>query len=107
MLQFLLCSPEVARLPSPILTLSFILATLYGAAFHVILGGDARRLVIFLLASWIGFALGQFVGVTFGIDVFEIGALRVVSASLGSLLALVAVSLLTSRRMRKRTARSG
>jgi hypothetical protein len=94
-------------LPSPILTFSFILATLYGAAFHVILGGDARRLVIFLLTSWVGFALGQFVGVTFGIDVFAIGALRVVSASAGALLALVAVSFLTSRRLRKRTARSG
>ncbi len=93
-------------MPSPILTFSFILATLYGAAFHVILGGDARRLVIFLLTSWIGFALGQFVGVTFGIDAFSIGALRVVSASLGALVALVAISFLTSRRMRKRAARS-
>jgi hypothetical protein len=95
-------------LPSPILTFSFILATLFGAAFHVILGGDARRLVLFLLTSWIGFALGQFVGVTFAIDLFAIGTLRVVSASLGSILALVAISFLTSRRMRKRTtARSG
>jgi hypothetical protein len=94
-------------LPSPILTFSFILATLYGAAFHVILGGDARRLVIFLLTGWIGFALGQFVGVTFGIDLFAIGALRVVTASAGAILALVAISFLTSRRMRKRTARSG
>jgi putative flippase GtrA len=93
-------------LPSPILTFSFILATLYGAAFHVILGGDARRLVLFLLSSWGGFALGQFVGVTFGIDLFAIGALRVVAASAGAILALLAVSFLTSRRMRKRTARS-
>jgi hypothetical protein len=94
-------------LPSPILTFSFILATLLGAAFHVVLGGDARRLVLFLLASWGGFAFGQFVGVTFGIDVFAIGTLRVVSASVGALAALVAISFLTSRRMRKRTARSG
>jgi hypothetical protein len=107
MLQSLLCSPEVSRLPSPILTFSFILATLFGAAFHVVLGGDTRRLVVFLLASWIGFALGQLVGVTFGIDVFAIGSLRVVAASLGSIVALIAMSFLTSRRMRKRAARSG
>lgn len=94
-------------MPTPILTFSFILATLYGAAFHVILGGDARRLVMFLLASWGGFVLGQLVGVTFGIDVFAIGSLRVVSASLGAFAALIAISFLTSRRMRKRTARSG
>lgn len=92
-------------MPSPTLTFAFILATLYGAAFHVILGGDARRLAVFLLTSWIGFTMGQLVGVTFGIDVFAIGALRVISASLGSIVALITISFLTSRRMRKRTAR--
>lgn len=92
-------------MPSPILTFAFILATLYGAAFHLILGGDAKRLAVFLLASWIGFGLGQIVGITFGIDAYLIGALRVVSATLGSFTALVAASFLTSKRLRKRPTR--
>ena len=90
---------------SPTLTFAFILATLYGAAFHLILGGDARRLALLVFSSWLGFAFGQLVGITFLIDFFDIGALRIVSATLGSFTALVAVSLLTSRRMRKRSAR--
>ena len=90
---------------SPTLTFAFILATLYGAAFHLILGGDARRLALLVLTSWLGFGFGQLVGMTFLIDFFDIGALRIVSATLGAFIALVAVSLLTSRRMRKRSAR--
>ena len=90
---------------SPTLTFAFILATLYGAVFHLILGGDARRLALLLLSSWLGFAFGQLVGVTFMIDFFDIGALRVVPATLGSITALVAVSVLTSRRMSRRSAR--
>lgn len=92
-------------MPTPTLTFAFILATLYGAAFHLIFGGDARRLAVFLLSSWIGFGLGQLIGVMFQIDVFAIGALRMVSATMGALVALVATTFLTSRRMRKRSAR--
>ena len=92
-------------MPSPTLTFAFILATLYGAVFHLILGGDARRLAIFLLSSWIGFGLGQLVGATFGIDAFNIGALRIVAATLGSVVALIATAFLTSKRMRKRAVR--
>ncbi len=92
-------------MPSPTLTFAFILATLFGAAFHLIFGGDARRLAVFLLSSWIGFGLGQIIGVTFQINVYMIGALRVVSASLGSIVALTAASFLTSKRLRKRTTR--
>lgn len=105
MLQSLLCSAEVVRLPTPTLTFAFILATLYGAAFHLIFGGDARRLAVFLLSSWIGFGLGQVIGVMFQVDVFNIGALRIVSATMGALVALVATTFLTSKRMRRRSAR--
>ncbi len=93
-------------MPSPTLTFAFILATLLGAIFHFIFGGNARRLAIFLLASWVGFGLGQVIGVTFGIDVFTIGTLHIVAAVFGSLLALIVAFLLTSQRTRKRSIRS-
>ncbi len=92
-------------LPSPILTFAFILATLFGAVFHLIFGGNARRLAVFLLFGWIGFALGHFVGIMFQVDLFNIGTLHVVSASLGALLSLIAALLLTAQRPRKRSAR--
>ena len=84
-------------MPSPSLTLAFILATLYGAAFHVVAGGDARRLAFFLIAGWLGFGLGQILGTAFGVDIFDIGALHAASATLGALLALFLARLLTGR----------
>jgi hypothetical protein len=92
-------------LPGPNITLAFILATLFGAAFHLIMGGDARRLALFLLSGWVGFSLGHLLGVAFEINILNIGTLRIVSASLGALVALVAAHILTSNRTSKRTAR--
>src|SRR5262249_27041139 len=42
-------------MPSPSVTFGFILATLYGALFHLVLGGNARQLALYLLAGWLGF----------------------------------------------------
>ena len=82
-------------IPSPSVTFGFILATLYGAAFHLLLGGDARRLALFLLSSWLGFTLGHIFGVIFAVDVLSIGPLHTFSATLGALLALFAARFLT------------
>ena len=92
-------------LPSPIVTFAFILATLFGAAFHLIFGGNARRLAVFLLFGWVGFTLGHFIGVMFQFDLFNIGTLRIVSATLGAFVSLTAAFMLTSQRTRKRSAR--
>ena len=69
--------------------LGFILSTLYGAAFHFLVGGNFRRLVLFMLAGWLGFALGHLVGDYFGIDVLAIGPLNVLTATIGAGLALI------------------
>jgi len=86
-------------MPSPSVTFGFVLATLYGALFHLILGGDVRRLALFLLAGWLGFALGQIFGIILAINVLNIGPLHFFSASLGAGLALLAARLLTSDRL--------
>ena len=82
-------------MPSPSIVFGFILATLYGGAFHFILGGDSRRLALFLLAGWLGFILGHVFGVIFGVNAFNIGPLRTFSATLGAWLALLAARFLT------------
>lgn len=89
-------------MPGPTATFGFILATLIGAVFHLIVGGDARRLALFLIAGWIGFAVGHAVGVAFHINVLNIGVLRIFTASLGALIALLATSLLTSNAAHRR-----
>lgn len=89
-------------MPGPTLTFGFIVATLIGAGIHLILGGDARRLALFLLASWIGFILGQLVGdiVRIGavVGFSDIGLLHIFLAVLGSLSAVIFAHIVTSSR---------
>jgi hypothetical protein len=82
-------------MPSPTFVFSAIVATLYGAAFHLVSGGDARRLALFLLASWLGFALGHSVGEVLGVTLLDIGPLHMLSATAGAWLALVVARVLT------------
>jgi hypothetical protein len=69
--------------------LGFLLATAYGAGFHFIVGGPARRIILYLLASWIGFALGHVIGDFFGIEALKLGAVYLLTASVGSWIALI------------------
>lgn len=88
-------------MPAPGTTFGFILATLFGAGYHLIVGGDIRRLALFLLSAWVGFGLGHMLGVTFGINFLSIGTLRVLAASIGALVALAVAHVLTSNQQRQ------
>lgn len=90
-------------MPGPNTTFAFILATLLGAGFHLIVGGNARRLALFLLAGWIGFGLGHTLGVIMDVNLFNIGTLRIVAAISGAIIALLAAAFFTGNR---RTGRS-
>jgi uncharacterized membrane protein YeaQ/YmgE (transglycosylase-associated protein family) len=92
-------------IPGPTLTFAFIIATLFGAVFHIIVGGDAKRLALFLLSGWIGFGLGQFAGILFEIDFFPIGELLIIPAALGAVVALLVAHILTNSRPDRRTSR--
>lgn len=72
------------------LVLGFLLATAYGAGFHFLLGGPARRILLYVLAAWLGFAIGHLLGIWLNINLFKLGALRLFSASLGAWIALLA-----------------
>ncbi|MAU01476.1 MAG: hypothetical protein CL608_30415 [Anaerolineaceae bacterium] len=71
------------------LILGFLLATAYGAGFHLLLGGPARRIILYLAASWIGFALGHAVGDLINLNWLRLGALQLFSASVGAWVALI------------------
>jgi len=81
------------------LLLSFTLATLYGAGFHFWQGGGAKKLALFLLAGWLGFALGHWMGNALGIRIMMVGALNWLTATLGSALALFAARWLATSDM--------
>ena len=71
------------------LILGFFIATAYGAGFHLLMGGGARRLLLYVGASWLGFALGHLVGDILSINLLKLGALHLFSASLGAWIALI------------------
>jgi uncharacterized membrane protein YeaQ/YmgE (transglycosylase-associated protein family) len=82
---------------SPSFTFGVALATLYGALAHLILGGNGRRLLFFIVASWIGFAIGQGAGQVLQIRVLAIGPTSIIPATFGSIIALVAAVFLSAR----------
>jgi hypothetical protein len=67
---------------SPALVLSIIMASAYGALFHLWKGEAAKDLLIYLAAGLVGFGLGQLAGSTLGLGIFMIGQVHVVEASL-------------------------
>jgi uncharacterized membrane protein YeaQ/YmgE (transglycosylase-associated protein family) len=82
---------------SPSLTFSILLATLYGMLAHLILGGDFGALVTYTLAAFIGFAIGHGVGEVMDIRALSIGPTNVLTATLGSLIAIIALVFLSFR----------
>lgn len=80
---------EGYTLAGPTITFGFIIATLFGAGFHLLLGGDARRLAAFLLSGWLGFVLGHLIGAALNIEIMSVGTLYLFPAALGSCLALL------------------
>jgi hypothetical protein len=70
--------------------LGFLLATAYGAGFHLLLGGPSRRILLYVAAAWIGFVLGHFIGDMVNLELLKLGTLHLLSASLGAWIALIA-----------------
>jgi hypothetical protein len=71
------------------LVLGFLLATAYGAGFHLLIGGPAKHIIIYILASWLGFIVGHVIGDILNIEILKLGALHLLTASLGSWLFLI------------------
>ncbi len=71
------------------LVLGSLLATAYGAGFHFLVGGPARRIILYLIVAWVGFAFGHVVGDLINLNWLRLGALQLFSASVGAWLALI------------------
>jgi hypothetical protein len=84
----------------PALLFGFIIASLYGALFHLVRGGGPARLFLFMVLSWLGFALGHIIGNWGGWILFPMGPLNLGAATIGSIL-LLAISLVNFHRLIK------
>ena len=73
----------------PTFILGGVLATLYGALFHLWRGGKAGRLLLYLLLSWIGFWGGQLLASYLGLTLFKVGGLQLGAGTAGSALLLL------------------
>lgn len=71
------------------LVFGILLASVYGALFHVIFGGPLKMVIIYVIAAWIGFLIGQFVGDLINFEFLKLGKIHLVSASIGAWLALL------------------
>ena len=84
-------------MPNPVIVFACIVATMYGLAFHVVMGGDARRLVLFVVTSWIGFLLGQYIGGSLNLELLRMGTLHLLPASGCAFALLIFAHALTSQ----------
>lgn len=73
----------------PALLIGMLIATLYGAAFHLWRGGGFGRLVLYIILGWIGFWAGHFIGQRLGWNFASLGPLRLGMATIASLLFLL------------------
>jgi hypothetical protein len=66
---------------SPSLFLAGLLSSAYASLFHVWKGRTVADLLLYLVAAWLGFGLGQVVGDAHGLRLFMIGSLHVVEGT--------------------------
>ena len=82
----------------PALLLGFLIASLYGALYHLIRNGGPGRFLRYLLSAWMGFTAGHLLGAWQGWTFLPVGPLNLGLATLGSLLFLGAVDLVETTR---------
>ena len=83
-------------MPNPIFIFAFVIATMFGLAFHVIMGGNARRMVLFIVTSWLGFLLGQYIGGYLSVTLLKIGVIHLLPASVCAVALLIFAHILTA-----------
>ena len=73
----------------PTLLFAFLIASLYGALYHLIRGGGFWRFILYLFLSLSGFFLGHWVGIWRGWAFLQFGSLNLGMCSVGSVLLLL------------------
>jgi hypothetical protein len=82
----------------PALLLGILLSVVYAGALHLWKGRTLRDLLLYLVASAVGFAVGHLLGLLLQIPMPRIGEVHVIEASVFAWVALVGVRELTVMR---------
>ena len=72
----------------PTILLSILIASLYGALFHVFAGGTRTRLLVYIVLSCAGFFAGHFIGAWMRWIVLRVGAVDLGMGTAGSVILL-------------------
>jgi hypothetical protein len=91
---------------SPSFTFGLLLGALCGGVVHLIFGGGGRSLLLYVVAAWVGFAIGQPVGKMMGIHFAVVGLTNVLTGVVGALLTAGVMVFLTWQRAPHATTRS-
>ena len=67
---------------TPVLLFGIVISTLFGAAFHLWRGGNASKMLLYLILAWLGFWGGHVAGNLFGWTFGSIGQLRLGMAAI-------------------------
>ncbi|MCI0555953.1 MAG: hypothetical protein L0287_33840, partial [Anaerolineae bacterium] len=73
----------------PSILFALLVASFYGLLYHLIRNGGFWRLVLYLVLSMAGFAMGHFIGLWRGWVFVPLGSLNIGMSSVGSLIILV------------------
>ena len=68
-----------------------MIALLLGAVYHLWQGGDWKKLLLAEIASVLGFWAGHFLGFLFRWEVLNLGAIYLIQALIGSVIAIAFV----------------
>ena len=72
----------------PLILFAILIALLAGAIFHILRGGGGWRLLLYLMLSMLGFAVGQGLSIWRGWRLLTFGALDIGTGLIGSLILL-------------------
>lgn len=67
---------------SPPFVLSLLISTVLAASFNLWQGGSARDLALYLVAGWLGFAVGELLGDLLALDLLMIGEVHLVEGAM-------------------------
>jgi len=73
---------------TPALLIGFLIASLYGALYHLARDGGFWRLLLYLLLAWAGFAAGHYLGLWLNWVLLPLGSWNFGAATIGSLIFL-------------------
>jgi hypothetical protein len=73
----------------PSIVFGILLASITALIYHLIRGGGARRMALFMVSAWISFFIGQAISILLRWELLRVGSINLFPALLATLIGLV------------------